>query len=102
MRQASPVKTYTDDEQRRIYKFRGVGGYELFISGFGKERSEGVFADIRDEFGGSIETGNFRVERDSKSSKSISVTGLFKSIQPKKRSSAPVVGDYSSAGAGLR
>lgn len=79
-RPSLPPKVYTDEEQRRLHKFRGIGGYELFISGFGKGDTGGVFADIRDEFGNYIQTGNFRESRDTKSSKSLPPTGMYKSI----------------------
>jgi hypothetical protein len=49
-----PERTYTEEEQRRIHKFRGVDGGEFFISGFGESAEKGVFAIFRDAHGREI------------------------------------------------
>jgi len=49
-------------------KFRGIRGYELFISGFGLTQRNGVNAVLFDLEGRGVETGLFWEKRNSKSS----------------------------------
>lgn len=64
----APQSTYTEAEQRRMHKFRGVGGGEFFISGFGESAENGVFAIFRDAHGREIGgSGYYWKDKDRKS-----------------------------------
>jgi hypothetical protein len=75
-----PERTYTEEEQRRMYKFRGVGGYALYVSGFGQKSEEGVFARINNALGSPMDSGYFWSSGDSKSTGSLAHPESLKTV----------------------
>jgi hypothetical protein len=76
----APQRTYTEEQQRRMHKFRGVGGYETVISGFGSSFDTGVFIVLSNDRGQIFEEGLFWEKKDSKSTLGIYPPGLMKTL----------------------
>ena len=81
--QAPAGRSWTPEELERMHRFRGVMGYEFFVSGFGSNSKEGVFARLFDDKGTPLDSGSFWDKGDSKSSHAIRPPGLMKSLNAK-------------------
>jgi hypothetical protein len=75
-----PQRTYSEQEQQRMHKFRGIRGAERFVSGFGRAWEEGVFATLKNDQGQPIESGYFWAGGDSKSSFPLYSTNMMQNI----------------------
>ena len=76
-----PESSYTEEEQRRMHKFRGIGGYELYVSGFGRTAEEGVYARLKNDQSHPLDAGYFWIRGDSKSSGSLAQGRTLKTVQ---------------------
>jgi len=88
-----PQRAYTEEEQQRMNRFRGIGGYETVISGFGSSLQKGIFVVLSNDRGQVFEEGTFWAEKDSKSSLGIYPPGLMKTLTAKaytKREGQPI------------
>jgi hypothetical protein len=78
-----PERSYSEEEQQRMHKFRGIGGYETVISGFGSSLETGIFVVLSNDRGQVFEEGTFWEKKDSKSSFGIYPPGLMKTLTAK-------------------
>lgn len=80
-RPTPPVRQWSEEEQRRMHRFRGVEGYELYISGFGGNAKEGIYARIINSLGKPMDSGYFWTSGDSKSTGSLAVPESLKFVR---------------------
>ena len=80
-RPAPPAKSYSEDEQRRIHKYRSIDGYQRVISG--AEAAPGLSAQIFDEHDNYVETGTFSARGSSISAMAMQTTGPFQFVSVK-------------------
>ena len=76
-------RSWSPEELERMHRFRGVRGYELFVSGFGSNSKEGVFARLFDDRSIPLDSGYFWDKGDSKSTFTIYPPGLMKTLHAK-------------------
>jgi hypothetical protein len=68
------------EDQALIHKFRGVRGFELYMSGFGKSRDDNIHVIGIDDIGQTIAESGFREEVDTKSGGHWRPTGPYKYV----------------------
>lgn len=80
--QNTPVDlpAYSAEDQALIHKFRGVRGFELYMSGFGKSRDDNIHVIGIDDMGQKIAESSFREEVDTKSGGHWRPTGPYKNV----------------------
>lgn len=74
-----PEKVYSEEDKALMHKFRDVGGFELYMSGFGS-KGDGIHAIGVDDQGQRVVESSFRVGVGSKLGGSWYPTGPYKYV----------------------
>lgn len=77
--EAEPEQVYSPEDQTLIHKFRGVGGFELYLSGFGSEE-DNIWAIGKDDKGQTVTERSYQVGVDGKMGGFWHPTGPYKHV----------------------
>jgi hypothetical protein len=78
--EAEPVQAYSPEDQALVHKFRGVRGFELYMSGFGGSRDDTIRAIGVDDKGQTVVESAFATGGNSKHAGFWHLTGPYKYV----------------------